>query len=298
MTPPSLLEDSQALRGIQARARQWSEVLHLPFRQQRWRGQNGEFMGAGVGSSLDFQDHRVYLPGDDPRQINWQAYARTGTYTMKLYREEVRPLVDLVLDGSASMFAFPEKAQRTMELFAFAVEASLRSGASLRCYAVRGATYELLNLELLLKGQWPQTLHAKTAAPNEAPVLSRLPFRPGAMRVLVSDLLYPDAPDSLLAYLSQRGGRGIVLAPFDEEESAPDWDGNFEFVDSETQATHDHRVETELLKRYQQAYHRHFELWKGAAIKHGIALARVPAALDFQKALQMEGVPCGAIAIG
>ncbi|MFN9663179.1 MAG: DUF58 domain-containing protein, partial [Akkermansiaceae bacterium] len=26
---------------------------------------------------MDFQDHRSYSPGDDPRHINWQAYART-----------------------------------------------------------------------------------------------------------------------------------------------------------------------------------------------------------------------------
>ena len=48
-----------------------------------------------MGSALYFQDHRAYSPGDDPRHINWQAYARTGQYTMKLYREEFRPVVHL-----------------------------------------------------------------------------------------------------------------------------------------------------------------------------------------------------------
>ena len=112
----NLLNDAGALRNLHARARGWTRALKLPFRQQRWRGHAGEFMGSGTGSSLDFHDHRVYLPGDDPRQINWQAYARTGTYSMKLYREEVRPLVDMVLDVSASMFAFPSKEQRALEL--------------------------------------------------------------------------------------------------------------------------------------------------------------------------------------
>src|SRR5690606_38681434 len=91
----------------------------LPLRSRVWKGHAGEFQGAGVGSSLDFQDHRSYVPGDDPRHINWQAYARTGQYTMKLYREEVRPLVDVVLDASDSMFFEPAKAARTAELFYF-----------------------------------------------------------------------------------------------------------------------------------------------------------------------------------
>ncbi|MGB1261127.1 MAG: DUF58 domain-containing protein, partial [Akkermansiaceae bacterium] len=71
-----------------------AERLTLPLRSQVWRGMAGEFQGAGTGSSIDFQDHRAYMPGDDPRHINWQAYARTGNYSMKLYREEVRPVID------------------------------------------------------------------------------------------------------------------------------------------------------------------------------------------------------------
>ncbi len=64
--------------------------VRLPLRSRVWRGQAGEFTGGGTGSSMDFQDHRAYSPGDDPRHINWQAYARTGCYTMKLFREAVR----------------------------------------------------------------------------------------------------------------------------------------------------------------------------------------------------------------
>ena len=91
--------------------------LRLPLRSRVWKGQTGEFTGGGTGSSMDFQDHRAYSPSDDPRHINWQAYARTGSYTMKLFREEVRPVVDLVLDASESMFFDERKATRTAELF-------------------------------------------------------------------------------------------------------------------------------------------------------------------------------------
>ncbi len=91
--------------------------LRLPLRTRTWQGQAGEFSGGGTGSSLDFQDQRAYAPGDDPRHINWQAYARTGSYTMKLFREEVRPVVDLILDASESMFFDEKKSARVAELF-------------------------------------------------------------------------------------------------------------------------------------------------------------------------------------
>lgn len=290
----TLLHDATALRSLHVRARGWARALKLPFRQQRWRGHAGEFLGSGTGSSLDFHDHRLYLPGDDPRQINWQAYARTGTYSMKLYREEVRPLVDVIFDVSASMFAFPAKEQRALELFAYTVESALQSGATLRCYAIAGPEHQLLEPEVILGGQWParvRDLHTTTTAPQ----LNRLPLRAGAMRILISDLLFPAEPEPVLACLSTRNGRGIVFAPQASEESDPGWDGNYEFIDPETGLPHEHRVEPALLQRYEAAYRRHFELWKAAAQKHGIALARVSSVVDFQKALQLEGIPAGAV---
>jgi uncharacterized protein (DUF58 family) len=292
----TLLADATALRSLHARARGWARVLKLPFRQQRWHGHAGEFMGKGTGSSLDFHDHRLYLPGDDPRQINWQAYARTGTYTMKLYREEVRPLVDVIFDVSASMFAFPAKEQRALELLAFVVEASLQSGATLRCHAIAGAKHQLLEPELILSGQWHERVNDLHSTPA-APELNRLPLRAGAMRILVSDLLFPGEPETLLGCLKMRSGRGIVFAPFANEEADPGWDGNYEFIDPETGLPHEHRVEAALLKRYESAYQRHFELWKATALKHGIAMARVSSEAEFQKALQNEGVASGAVEI-
>lgn len=88
-------------------------MLRLPFRCRVWRGAAAEFTGSGSGASMDFQDHRAYSPGGDPRRINWQAYARTRQYSMKLFSEEIRPVVDLILDASSSMFFSPEKANQT-----------------------------------------------------------------------------------------------------------------------------------------------------------------------------------------
>src|ERR1700733_11860114 len=106
--------DRETVRGIHARMKGAAQRLRLPFRSRTWRGHSGNWLGAGIGSSIDFQDHRPYLPGDDPRYIDWQAYARTGNYTMKLYREEVSPLVDLVLDVTPSMFFEERKGLRAL----------------------------------------------------------------------------------------------------------------------------------------------------------------------------------------
>ena len=103
-----------------------AERLTLPLKVGL-RRTSGNVPGAGAGSSIDFQDHRPYVPGDDPRHIDWPAYARNGQFTMKLYREEVRPLADIVLDASASMFLDEAKTRRTMELAWFCLESVLRA---------------------------------------------------------------------------------------------------------------------------------------------------------------------------
>ena len=128
--------DDAALGGIQTRMQVVARRLRLPLRHHTWRGEGGNWQGAGIGSSIDFQDHRQYLPGDDPRYIDWQAYARTGHYSMKLYREEVSPRVDVALDVSASMLFDDAKRVRALELFYFCAESARQAGSSLRCYAV------------------------------------------------------------------------------------------------------------------------------------------------------------------
>src|SRR5437879_9174523 len=76
-------------------------ALQIP--QVAASGFTGTRTGRRNGSSIDFQDYREYQPGDDLRFIDWGIYARTDRLTVKLFREEVTPHLDLILDGSRSM---------------------------------------------------------------------------------------------------------------------------------------------------------------------------------------------------
>ncbi len=291
--------DEPSLRAIQTRMRVAAGRVRLPFRHHTWRGESGNWQGAGVGSSIDFQDHRPYLPGDDPRYIDWQAYARTGHYSMKLYREEVSPRVDLALDVSASMLFDDAKRQRALELFYFCAESALQTGSALRSYAVgsaeslpwqAGAPLRERELARLAAGA-----SASAASNIHPPALSRVPWRQGSLRVLVSDLLYPGSPEPHLALLASGKGRGLIFAPFCRGEAEPDWLGNVEMIDCETHARRVQRVDGELLSRYAANYRRHFELWKDHARRHAVVTARVGADGDFHAALRAEALPEGAI---
>ncbi len=55
------------------------------------------------GVSIDFAEYRPYAPGDDPRSIDWNVYARSDRHYLKKYHGETNAEVHIVLDASASM---------------------------------------------------------------------------------------------------------------------------------------------------------------------------------------------------
>lgn len=55
------------------------------------------------GISVEFADHREYVPGDDLKHIDWQLFARTDHYYIKRYEEDTNVRCQILLDCSASM---------------------------------------------------------------------------------------------------------------------------------------------------------------------------------------------------
>ena len=269
-----------------------AQHLRLPLSQRSWKGTTGNWLGVGIGSSIDFQDHRPYLPGDDPRYIDWMVYARTGQYTMKLYREEVSPHVDLIVDLSASMSLHKAKYRRVIELIYFCVESALQAGASLRCTVMAENEWTQVPVEALLSYQWDMP---KAVAPENNFAWTNVPFQHGSMRVWISDLLFSGAPEPAMKALTDHSGFGVILAPSERGEENPDWRGNVELVDCETGTRRKQKAPPELLQRYRDAYRRHFEMWSDCARQFNVALARIPDDGDFVSVLAREGLPVLAV---
>ncbi len=55
------------------------------------------------GASAIFKEHRDYRPGDDPRLIDWRAYARSDRYAIKHFEHETQLRGTLAVDISPSM---------------------------------------------------------------------------------------------------------------------------------------------------------------------------------------------------
>ncbi|MDP4229204.1 MAG: DUF58 domain-containing protein [Bacteroidota bacterium] len=55
------------------------------------------------GFSVEFAEHRPYLPGDPIRNIDWKLFARTDRHYIKQFEEETNLKAHIVVDSSRSM---------------------------------------------------------------------------------------------------------------------------------------------------------------------------------------------------
>ena len=55
------------------------------------------------GQSIEFSQHREYVPGDDLRQIDWKVYARSDKFYLRQYEDETNLSCFMLLDQSSSM---------------------------------------------------------------------------------------------------------------------------------------------------------------------------------------------------
>ena len=81
------------------------DTLALAMRGRAQGGAGGSRRSRQTGSSAEFSDYREYIPGDDIRRLDWNAYARFDKLFLKLFMEEQESQVTILLDASASMEA-------------------------------------------------------------------------------------------------------------------------------------------------------------------------------------------------
>jgi uncharacterized protein (DUF58 family) len=94
----SLLELRFGARDLKLFAREPARSMLLGETRSRYRGRG-----------MEFEEVRLYQPGDDIRTIDWRVTARTGKTHTKLFCEERERPVHIVLDQRSTMFFGSER---------------------------------------------------------------------------------------------------------------------------------------------------------------------------------------------
>ena len=237
-------------------------------------GRAGDLRGAGLGSSVEFQDRRAFLPGDDLRRLDWRAYARTDRMLLRQHREEVTPVLELLVDDSRSMAVDDEKAARLVGLLALLIEAARGGGWRVRLSRVMGDRDYKLDMDLLLREGLTLEGMGNPLAGARA-LAGRLV--PGSLAVLLSDLLFPGEPDGLVGALLARAGRLAVVQLLGADDERPPT-GTFRLQDAETGEALERALDAAAVAAYQERLARHAAGWRETCQRRGALYVRLSAA--------------------
>src|SRR5688500_20250437 len=62
---------------------------------------NGLHRSPNLGASMDFAEHRAYMPGDDLRRIDWRLFGRSDRYFVEGFEADTNTDLLLLLDVAA-----------------------------------------------------------------------------------------------------------------------------------------------------------------------------------------------------
>jgi uncharacterized protein (DUF58 family) len=211
-------------------------------------GRVGGITGTRAGGSLELHDFREYQPGDDIRQLDWNAVARTGQLIVRVRREEVSPRVEVVVDASRAMAITPEKSARALELATLLVRLAQLQGLDPTLIVVRAEPERLRlpNPESIQRIEFGGTVPL-----GESLRRSRV-LQACGIRLIISDFLFETPLDDLCIRLSQKAGFVALVQVMDTSDVAPEVAAGATLIDCET----DDRLDRILNRRVIDAYKR------------------------------------------
>lgn len=223
-----------------------------------------------AGSSLEFADYRLYAPGDDTRQLDWNVFGRTGKPFIKQFLDERELQVHLYIDCSRSMDFGGDPAGAGARAGANKFLHARRLAACVGYMALSGYDRadvrffgERISRELpLLRGKgsshrlfaFLEEADTEPSGDIAAAIMSPLavPKQPG-MAWVFSDFLYESGVEDALGYLQAARQEVMVVQVLSPEEISPELFGDLRLVDSESGTGKEVALGPKVLRAYKEA---------------------------------------------
>jgi uncharacterized protein (DUF58 family) len=247
------------------------------------------------GFSVEFAEHRQYMPGDEIKHIDWKIYARTDRYYIKQYEEETNLKSYIVLDTSRSM-GFASEGRLTKLEYASYLAASLsfmmikqQDAVGLALFDEALSTYlpphaskaYLRQLLIALQRVVPSGKTGAGVALHQ--VADRIRRR--GLVIIISDLLDDqDAVIGALKHFRHKKNEVIVMQVLDPRERSFAFGGDAVFKDLESGET----LRTQpwhIQISYQQAMRAFLERFKRECRENFVDYVLLDTATPFDVAL-------------
>ncbi|HET7658272.1 MAG TPA: DUF58 domain-containing protein [Bacillales bacterium] len=237
----------------------------------------GERRSGRIGTSLEFSDYRLYSQGDDPRQIDWNTYARTQKHYIKRFLDEQELTVNVFLDCTKSMSVYEEKWRRALELTAAISLMSLSGSDRVAVFPVSSETrdYPLTRGKALIYRVLAHIEEIKVSPSSEkfsSSLLQKIPaVRSNGMSLIISDFL--EDPEGLFVALNslQAKRQEIRLVQLlHPEERDPEYFGDLKLTDVETDEERDVSMSGKVAERYRETLQKHLDIIESFCRTRGI----------------------------
>jgi uncharacterized protein (DUF58 family) len=252
----------------------------------------GSRPGRRAGSSIDFQDYREYHPGDDVRFLDWSVYARTDRLSIKLFREEVTPHLDVIVDGSRSMnLEGTEKGKAAAELAALLAVAASNAQCSHAAWLAAEGVHRLPN-DSRPPSTWDGLAFDSARTLEQSLDILSPRLRRLGVRVLISDLLWPGDPVKTVRRLHEGCAQLFVIQLLGRADATPPEHGSVRLVDSESGEVRQLYVDAIVKEQYLENLGRLQQAWDDACRQCGARLTTLiaedlGATLDQLQAVQL-----------
>jgi uncharacterized protein (DUF58 family) len=284
MSGPAFLPLSGAFLGRLA------EVRHLAYALFRETSPKA----ALAGTPSEFDGHRLYMPGDDTRWIDWNIYARLEELYVKVFQVEEEIDVVLMVDGSLSMTS----GSGVKYGLAAAAAASMAYLAFLTSHAVTVVKYGEGMLETEGPYRHIRLFPSLSAGLMEVPKgegtdlgASISPFVHGRIRpatfVVFTDGLQREPLDHVVRLVKETGRHQLVFVIVeDQAERRPPLMGNLQVRDLEGTSTCHVLSERPLERQLHRRIDEYFRQLEKSVTRLGMRLYSLPVERPFEKSMQ------------
>jgi len=248
------------------------------------------------GFSVEFSEHRPYMPGDPLKNLDWKVWARSDRYLVKQYSEETNLRCHLLVDLSGSMGFKSARAAMSKLEYAQSLAASLaylmlqqQDAVGTLLFADRPLRYVppramRSHLDVVLKALGSLEPQGRTRLGPALHELAERIKRRG-LAVLFSDLM--DRPSEVLSGLQHfrhRHHEVVVFHILDPDELEFPYTDSATFVDMES----GERLTTEpweIARRYRERIAAWTEHYRRACREHLIDYVQLDTRTPFDRAL-------------
>ncbi len=221
----------------------------------------GNHQSKTYGASCDFADYRDYMPGDDIKKIDWNAYARFDRLYYKLYLDERQVHTRIYIDVSRSMgYGNGKKEVQAIRIAATIAYLSVCEMDKVSVYALREHGAEEIISAMFGRDRFYREIIKLNDLVFDGDshitdgILPSVVGYGDGMSVIISDFLTDNDYEGAINHLASKKRDVFCIQILSKEELYPKARGKMHFFDSEN-VKNEYRknIGRDVLNAYKQA---------------------------------------------